>query len=158
MDTEFNDAIHDTGDYDMMKLKPNYYMMNGRIFTADLKNPLSTVADPRDVIAAKEGETVLVRFLAMGWEHTFMFHPHAYHMQVIGLDGRGLDSPYWKDTLPITSGERVDVLIPVKDKKDKICMSCGLGKGLSIAHDHNLRGETSAGKYPRGPLTVFSVE
>jgi FtsP/CotA-like multicopper oxidase with cupredoxin domain len=158
MDTEFNDAIHDSGDYDMMKLKPNYYMMNGRIFTADLKNKLSTIADPRDVIAGKEGETVLIRFLAMGWEHTFMFHPHAYHMQVIGMDGRGLDSPYWKDTLPITSGERVDVLVPIKDKKDKVCMSCGLGKGLSIAHDHNLRGETSAGKYPRGPLTVFSVE
>jgi FtsP/CotA-like multicopper oxidase with cupredoxin domain len=158
MDTEFNDAIHDTGDYDMMKLRPNYYMMNGRIFTADLTNKLSTVADPRDVIAAKEGETVLIRFLAMGWEHQFMFHPHAYHMQVVGMDGRGLDSPYWKDTLPISSGERVDVLVPVHDKKDKVCMSCGLGKGLSIAHDHNLRGETSAGKYPRGPLTVFSIE
>lgn len=158
MDTEFNDAIHDTGDYDMMKMRPNYYMLNGRIFTANLKNPKSTINDPRDVIAAKEGETVLIRMLAMGWEHTFMFHPHAYHMRVIGMDGRGLDSPYWKDTLPITSGERVDVLVTFQDKRDKVCMSCGLGKGLSIAHDHNLRGETSAGKYPKGPLTVFSAE
>jgi hypothetical protein len=37
-------------------------------------------------------------------------------------------------------------------------MSCGLGRGISIAHDHNLRAETSNGKYPQGPLTVFIVQ
>src|SRR6185369_1550364 len=47
VDTEHNDAIHDVGDYDMMKFKPNYWLVNGRIFTADLGNKLSTVADPR---------------------------------------------------------------------------------------------------------------
>jgi FtsP/CotA-like multicopper oxidase with cupredoxin domain len=158
MDTEHNDAIRDAGDYDMKKFKTNYFLLNGRIFTADLKNPLSTVADVRSVIKAKEGETVLLRMLAMGWEHVFAFHPHAYHMQVIGTDGRALEAPYWKDTLPLTSGERYDVLVPIRDKRDKICMSCGLGKGLSVAHDHNLRGQASGGKYPRGPLTVFAVE
>jgi plastocyanin len=107
---------------------------------------------------APMGETILIRMMAMGWDHTFAFHPHAYHMQVIGLDGRGLDSPYWKDTLPIASGERIDVLVPVHGKKDGLCLSCRLGKGLSIAHDHNLHGETSAGKYPRGPLVVFAIE
>ena len=76
----------------------------------------------------------------------------------MGTDGRPLDSPYWKDTLPIVSGERYDVLVPIHGKKDAVCMSCGLGKGLSILHDHNLRAETSAGKYPRGPLTVFAIE
>ena len=94
----------------------------------------------------------------MGWDHTFAFHPHAYHMQVVGLDGRGLDSPYWKDTLPFVSGERVDVLVPIHGKKDGYCLSCKLGKGISIAHDHNLRAETSGGKYPRGPLTIFAIE
>ena len=158
MDTEHNDSIHDTGDYDMSKFKTNYFMANGRIFTADLANPLSTVADPKTLIVAKENEVVLLRLLAMGWDHTFAFHPHAYHMQVVGMDGRGLDSPYWKDTLPITSGERIDVLVPITSKKDAICMSCRLGKGYSIAHDHNLRAETSGGKYPRGPLVVFKVE
>ena len=151
MDTEMNNAIHDVGDYDMMKMKPNYDMLNGRIFTSDLTNPLSTIADPRDVIYAKEGETVLLRMLAIGWEHTFAFHPHAYHMQVIGTDGRGLDSPYWKDTLPIMSGERYDVLIPIKGKRDGICLSCHLGRGISIAHDHNLRGESKRRQVPARP-------
>src|SRR5207248_656137 len=77
---------------------------------------------------------------------------------VIGTDGRGLDSPYWKDTLPIVSGEKYDVLVKINTKKDAICVSCRLGKGLSIAHDHNLHGQASGGKYPRGPLTVFTVE
>lgn len=158
LDTRHNDAIHDTGDFDMSTFKTNYFLLNGRIFTADLKNPLSTVADPNTVIKAKEGETVLLRMLVMGWDHTFAFHPHAYHMQVIGTDGRALDSPYWKDTLPMVSGERYDVLVPIHGKKDGLCLGCGLGKGLSIAHDHNLRAETSGGKYPRGPLTVFAIE
>jgi FtsP/CotA-like multicopper oxidase with cupredoxin domain len=158
LDTKHNDAIRDLGDYDMTKFRTNYFLLNGRIFTADLKNPLSTVSDPRSFIKAKEGETVLLRMLAMGWDHTFMFHPHAYHLKVIGTDGRGLDSPYWKDTLPIASGERYDVLVPIHGKKDAICVSCSLGKGLSIAHDHNLRAQASGGKYPRGPLTVFMVE
>jgi len=158
LDTRHNDAIHDLGDYDMSKFKTDYYLLNGRIFTADLTNPLSTVADQRSVIKAKEGETVLLRMLVMGWDHTFVFHPHAYHMQVVGTDGRGLQSPYWKDSLPIVSGERYDVLVPIHGKKDSVCLSCRLGKGLSIAHDHNLRGESSGGKYPKGPLTVFQVE
>jgi FtsP/CotA-like multicopper oxidase with cupredoxin domain len=158
LDTDHNDAIHDVGDYDMMKFRANYYLLNGRIFTADLKNPLSTIADPNSLIKAKEGETVLLRLLAMGFDHTFVLHPHAYHMQVVATDGRELPAPYWKDTIPFHSGERYDVLVPIHGKKDAVCMSCGLGKGLSIMHDHNLRGEASAGKYPRGPLTVFSIE
>jgi FtsP/CotA-like multicopper oxidase with cupredoxin domain len=158
MDTEHNDSIHDAGSYDMMKWKTNYFLLNGRIFTADLKNALSTVNDPNSLIKAKEGETVLLRLLAMGFDHTFVLHPHAYHMQVVGTDGRALDHPYWKDTLPFTSGERYDVLVPIHGKKDAVCLSCQLGKGLSIMHDHNLRGETSSGTYPRGPLTVFAIE
>jgi FtsP/CotA-like multicopper oxidase with cupredoxin domain len=158
MDTKHNEAIRQKGEYDMLKWKSDYFLLNGRIFTADLKNPLSTVADPRSVIKAKDGETVLLRLVEANFDHVTAFHPHAYHMKVIATDGRKLDSPYWKDTLPISSGERYDVLIPIINKRNKICMSCGLGKGLSIAHDHNMSGMVSTGKYPRGPLTVFSIE
>lgn len=157
LDSRHNDAIHDTGDYDMMKWKTDYFMINGRIFTADLTNPLSTATDPHSRIKAKEGQTILLRLLAIGWDHTFAFHPHAYHLQVVGSDGRPLDAPYWKDTLPIVSGERYDVLVPVQGKKDAICLSCRMGKGLSIAHDHNLRGQASSGRYPRGAVVVFEI-
>jgi FtsP/CotA-like multicopper oxidase with cupredoxin domain len=158
LDTAHNEAIKTEGSYDMMKWKSDYFLLNGRIFVSDLTNPLSTIADPKSAIVANEGETVLLRFIAMGSDHTFAYHPHAYHMQVIGTDGRGLDSPYWKDTLPLVSGERYDVLIPIINKRNKVCMSCGMGKGISIAHDHNLRGEASGGQYPKGPLTVFIIK
>ncbi len=158
MDTAHNEAIRTRGDYDMLKWKSDYFLLNGRIFTADLKNPLSTIADPRSVIKAKEGETVLLRLVEASFNHVTAFHPHAYHMKVIGMDGRKLDSPYWKDTIPLASGERYDVLVPIIQKRNTVCLSCGFGKGISIAHDHNLGGMASTGKYPRGPLTIFAVE
>lgn len=158
MDTRHNEAIREEGEYDLSKWKSDYFLLNGRIFTADLGNPLSTIADPKTVIKAKEGETVLLRLMGVGFSRDFVFHPHAYHMKVIGTDGRGLESPFWKDTLPIASGERYDVLVPVIGKRNKVCMSCGMGKGISIAHDHNLGNMASTGKYPRGPLTIFVVE
>lgn len=158
MDTEHNEAIRDKGRYDMLEWKSDFFLLNGRIFTADLTNPLSTINDPNTRIVAQEGETVLLRLLAIGYGHTFAFHPHAYHMKVVGTDGRKLDVPYWKDTIPIVSGERYDVLVPIHKKKNMICPSCGLGKGISIAHDHNMGGMVSTGKYPRGPLTIFEVK
>jgi len=158
IDTAHNEAIRTRGDYDMTKWKSDYYLLNGRIFTADLKNPLSTIADGRSVIKAKEGETVLLRLVEASFSHVTAFHPHAYHLKVVGIDGRKLDSPYWKDTIPLASGERYDVLVPIIQKRNTVCLSCGFGKGISIAHDHNLGGMVSSGKYPRGPLTIFAVE
>ncbi len=158
MDSAHNEAIRTRGDYEMLKWKTDYFLLNGRIFTDDLTNPLSTIADPRSVIRAKEGETVLLRLVDASFSHVTAFHPHAYHMKVIGIDGRKLESPYWKDTIPIASGERYDVLVPIIQKRNTVCLSCGFGKGMSIAHDHNLGGMVSTGKYPRGPLTIFAVE
>jgi FtsP/CotA-like multicopper oxidase with cupredoxin domain len=158
MDTRHNEAIRTQGDYDMLKWKSDYFLLNGRIFTADLNNKLSTIHDPRSVIKAKEGETVLLRLVEASFTHITAFHPHAYHMKVVGTDGRKLDSPYWKDTIPIASGERYDVLVPIIKKRNTVCLSCGFGKGLSVAHDHNMGGMVSTGKYPRGPLTIFAVE
>ncbi len=158
VDTKHNEAIRTEGTYNMMEFKGDYYLLNGRIFVSNLKNPLSTVADPNSVIVANEGETVLLRILVMSFEHAFVLHPHAYHMQVIGTDGRPLTAPYWKDTLPVQSGERYEVLVPIINKRNKVCLSCGMGKGVSIFHDHNFRGETSNGQYPKGPLTVFVVK
>lgn len=158
MDTEHNQAIKEKGRYDMFQWKSDYFLMNGRIFSADLANPLSTIADPNTKIVCKVGETVLLRFWAMGHSHVFAMHAHAYHMQVIATDGRRLDSPYWKDTLPIMSGERYDVLVKIGPKHKGVCQSCNIGKGVSIMHDHNMQGQTSGGAYPQGPLTIFSVE
>jgi FtsP/CotA-like multicopper oxidase with cupredoxin domain len=157
MDTEHNEAIREKGRYDMFQWKSDYFLMNGRIFHSNLENPLSTIADPRSRLVCSVGETVLIRMWAMGSQHTFAMHPHAYHMKVIATDGRKLDTPYWKDTLPIVSGERYDVLVKIAPKNTGICPSCNSGAGVSILHDHNMQGQTSGGAYPQGPLTIFEV-
>jgi FtsP/CotA-like multicopper oxidase with cupredoxin domain len=77
---------------------------------------------------------------------------------VIGTDGRKLRSPYEKDTLLIGSGERYDILYKIPDFSSKRqCLSCNIGAGISIAHDHNMRAMVSTGIYPHGPLTIFDV-
>lgn len=157
MDSKHNEAMRDTGRYNMLDFKGDYYLLNGRIFTSNLTNPLSTISDPRSTIVANVGETVLLRFLAFSYNHTFLIHPHGYHMQVIGTDGRKLPYSYEKDTLPVFSGERYDVLIKIGKKHKGVCTSCFLGPGLSIIHDHNMRGVVSGGKYPQGVLTVIAV-
>ncbi len=109
-------------------------------------------------MVAYDGETVLVRLMAIGYDHIYAWHPHAYHGLVIGTDGRKLRSPYEKDTLLIGSGERYDILYKVPDFSSKRqCLSCNIGPGISIAHDHNLMGMVSTGIYPHGPLTIFDV-
>jgi FtsP/CotA-like multicopper oxidase with cupredoxin domain len=158
MDTEHNEAMREKGRYDMFQWKSDYFLLNGRIFHANLENPLSTIADPKTRIKCKVGETVLLRFWSMGNSHVWAMHPHAYHMKVIATDGRRLDVPYWKDTLPIMSGERYDVLVTIGEKHKGVCQSCNIGKGVSIMHDHNMRGQTAGGSYPQGCLTIFEVE
>ena len=157
MDTKFAEAIREKGRYNLLDWKTDYWLLNGRIFVDNLKNPLSTVNDPNSRIVCHVGETVLLRMLAVGMKHTFAIHPHGYHFTVIGTDGRKFPFAYEKDTLPIVSGERYDVLIHPGPKHKGLCTSCNIGKGISIMHDHNLAGEASDGVYPKGPLTIVEV-
>lgn len=74
------------------------------------------------------------------------------------LDGRKLKSSYEKDTLCIASGERIDILVKIPHfTSQKKCLSCNLGAGITIMHDHNLREMVSTGKYPMGALTIFDI-
>ena len=75
-------------------------------------------------------------FVVRGWFPARGEFPRSIEL---AFDGRALEHPYWKDTLPFLSGERYDVLVPIHGKKDAVCMSCGLGKGLSIMHDQATR-------------------
>lgn len=158
MDTKHNQAIRDEGQYNMLDWKSDYWLINGRIFMSDLANPLSSINDPKTRLVAHVGETVLLRVVSVGNNHTSVLHPHGYHFQVIGTDGRKLPYPYEKDSLPISSGERYEVLVKIGEKHKGLCTSCNIGKGISIMHDHNLRGVASDGKYPKGALTIFEVQ
>jgi FtsP/CotA-like multicopper oxidase with cupredoxin domain len=159
IDSEYMEMLRTLGHLRRgLDWKSNYFMINGRIYTHNLKNPLSTVNDPRSRIVAYDGETVLIRLMAIGYDHIFAWHPHAHHGTTIGKDGRKLKSPYEHDTQLIGSGERYDILykIPSASSK-KTCLSCNIGPGISIAHDHNMKGMVSTGVYPHGAMTIFDI-
>lgn len=156
--SDATDQLRTTGICNGLEWKANYYLVNGKVFTENLTNPLSIINDPRSRIVAYENETILLRIIAIGADHTFALHPHGYHMTVVGTDGRKLKSPYEKDTLCVSSGERYDVLVKIpKFSSQKKCLSCNYSAGVSIMHDHNLRGTVSTGKYPLGALTIFDI-
>ncbi|MCF6150605.1 MAG: multicopper oxidase domain-containing protein [Candidatus Kuenenia sp.] len=159
VDSEYMEMLREEGNIRRgLDWKSNYFMLNGRIFMDNIHNPLSTINDPKTRIVAYEGETVLIRLMAIGYNHIFAWHPHGFHGLVIGTDGRKLSSPYEKDTLLIGSGERYDILYKIPDFSSKReCLSCNYGPGISIAHDHNMMGMVSQGIYPHGPMTIFDV-
>lgn len=154
-----NEQLQETGVvHGLQDWKADYFLINGRTYTDNLYHPLSVINDPRSRIVVYEDETVLLRLMAIGADHVFALHPHGYHMEVVALDGRKLKSSYEKDTLCITSGERIDVLVKIPHfVSQRKCLSCNLGAGVTIMHDHNLRGMVSAGKYPMGALTIFDA-
>ncbi len=154
-----NEQLQESGVvHGLQDWKADYFLINGRTYTDNPYHPRSAINDPRTRIVAYEDETVLIRFMAIGADHVFAIHPHGYHMEVVALDGRKLKSSYEKDTLCITSGERIDVLVRIPHfASQKKCLSCNLGAGVTIMHDHNLRGMVSTGKYPMGALTIFDV-
>ncbi|MFN3532896.1 MAG: multicopper oxidase domain-containing protein [Candidatus Brocadia sp.] len=159
VDSEYMEMLRAEGNIRRgLDWKPNYFMLNGRIYMDDLSNPFSTINDPKTRIVAYEGETVLIRLMAVGYNHIFAWHSHGFHGLVIGTDGRKLSYPYEKDTLLIGSGERYDILYKIPDYSAKRgCLSCNYGPGISIAHDHNMMGMVSQGIYPHGPQTFFDV-
>ncbi|KAB2833715.1 MAG: multicopper oxidase domain-containing protein, partial [Candidatus Brocadia sp.] len=159
VDSEYMEMLRTEGSIRRgLDWKSNYFMLNGRIFLDNLVNPLSTINDPKTRIVAYEGETVLVRLMAVGYNHIFAWHPHGFHGLVIATDGRKLSYPYEKDTLLIGSGERYDILYKIPDfSANRGCLSCNYGPGISIAHDHNMMGMVSQGIYPHGPQTFFDV-
>lgn len=159
VDSEYMEMLRTEGNIRRgLDWKSNYFMLNGRIFMDNLTNPLSTINDPKTRIVAYEGETVLIRLMAVGYNHIYAWHPHGYHGLIIGTDGRKLSYPYEKDTLLIGSGERYDILYKIPDFSSKRgCLSCNYGPGISLAHDHNMMGMVSQGVYPHGPQTIFDV-
>ncbi|GJQ60136.1 MAG: hypothetical protein D8M57_14995 [Candidatus Scalindua sp. AMX11] len=159
IDSEYMEMLRDKGDIKRgLDWKSNYFMLNGRIFMDKLDNPLSTINDPKTRLVAYDGETVLVRLMAITYDHTFMWHPHGYHGLIVGMDGRKLPAPYEKDSIRIGSGERIDILYNIPDfSSQQLCLSCNRGAGITIAHDHNLMGMVSNGIYPHGGLTIFDV-
>jgi FtsP/CotA-like multicopper oxidase with cupredoxin domain len=124
-------------DMNWNNYKANYFLINGKAWP-------DTMMDPRDNIDGTIGQTVLVRLINTGY-NVHSLHSHGFHFLVVGTDGRKLDSPYYKDTVDISPGERYDVIF----KLDQV--------GRYMFHDHIESNMTNDGKYPGGMATMISV-
>ncbi len=124
-------------DVNWTNYHPNYFLMNGKGWP-------DTMMDPTTSVNATVGQTVLVRLINTGYAVHSM-HTHGFHFQVIGTDGRKLDSPYYKDTLLVAPGERYDVMLKLNQV------------GRFMFHDHIEQNTTNDGDYLGGMTTMINV-
>lgn len=144
--SEMDSAMHQTDyvglyqggdDPNWTKYQPDYFFINGKAWP-------DTMMDANDNVQATVGQTVLVRLINAGYV-VHSIHTHGFHFQVIGSDGRKLDSPYYKDTISLGPGERYDILLNLNLA------------GRFMFHDHIEQYTTNNGDYPGGMLTMISV-
>lgn len=98
-----------------------------------------------DPVAIKEDETLKLRLVNVG--HTqHAFHIHGHHFKITHKDGYPLDSPYMADTIPMSPGERYDVLIE------------GNNPGVWMLHDHIGKNAMNDHISPGGIMTHLVYE
>jgi len=97
-----------------------------------------------ELLTAKLGEKVLIRFLNAGFMH-HPLHLHGMAMQVVAKDGWPLPQPYYCDTVDIAPGNRYDAIIDCTEA------------GVWVFHCHVLNhAETPSGFF--GMATAIKVE
>lgn len=106
------------------KREYNYFTVNGKAFP-------DTVP-----VEGKVGEQVKIRFINMGYR-SFSIHSHGYGGLITHLDGFPVPQPYQRDIYTVAPGERMDVLITLKE-------------GIYPWHDHGLENVLNNGEYLGG--------
>ncbi len=109
----------------------DYFSINGKSFPLD------------QPIRVKHGDVLSLRLINPAMQNVSM-HLHGHDMLIVRRDGRLLKSPYWVDTIQLTSGERYEAIV-----------FCNHTEGRFIFHDHIDKHATNAGKYPGGIITVL---
>ncbi|MBO0792897.1 MAG: multicopper oxidase family protein [Ktedonobacteraceae bacterium] len=136
-DDDYNTLFKGSPETNWTQYHPNYFLINGKAWP-------DTMMDPTTSITATVGQKVLVRLINAGNIMRAM-HSHGFHFQVIGTDGRKLDSPYFKDTLAIAPGERYDILLDLNQV------------GRYMFHDHVEYATTNNGVAVGGIVTMINV-
>jgi FtsP/CotA-like multicopper oxidase with cupredoxin domain len=134
---DYNNLYKGGTDVNWTNYHPNYFLINGKAWP-------DTMMNPDDNINATVGQTVLVRLINTGYE-VHSIHSHGFHFTVIGSDGRKLASPYDKDTIDVSPGERYELLFHLNQP------------GRYMFHDHIEQNTTNNGAYPGGMMTMINV-
>lgn len=110
----------------------NYFSINGKSFP--MTQPLRV----------KEGDVLRLRLIAATIPASF--HLHGHDMLVTHKDGLQLEHPYPADVIPLSPGERIDVIVQMNNP------------GIWMTHDHIEHHTTNNGKEHGGSMLVVEYE
>lgn len=110
----------------------NYFSINGKSFPTN--QPLRV----------KEGDVLRMRLIAASIP--VAFHLHGHDMLVTHKDGTELKNPYPADVVPLSPGERIDVIVEMNNP------------GIWMTHDHIDHHTTNNGKEHGGSMLVVEYE
>lgn len=127
LDDRLNSAIAGGGTYDMEDYEPNYFFVNGLSFP-------DTAGDNDTLVTMSVGEDVALRFVNTGLI-TNPMHFHGYHVDVATRNRVPETAIITKDTVLVTVGECVDVILPCSQA------------GVYPLHTHYVPGVTANGVY-----------
>lgn len=115
IDSVMHEAVVPNEYYDMLKFKPDYWLINGRAYPDTLNEDQLSSQPYGAKISCRSGERVLLRLLNAGFQdHTF------YLGGLVGtvvaedsfpLIGSGVDGSYEKMDITLGAGQSVDVII-----------------------------------------------
>jgi FtsP/CotA-like multicopper oxidase with cupredoxin domain len=110
----------------------NYFSINGKSFP--MTQPLRV----------KQGDVLRLRLIAATIPTSF--HLHGHDMLVTHKDGLPLEHPYPADVVPLSPGERIDVIVEMNNP------------GIWMTHDHIEHHTTNNGKEMGGSMLVVEYE
>lgn len=110
----------------------NYFSINGKSFPTN--QPLRV----------KKGDVLRLRLISASIP--VAFHLHGHDMLVTHKDGKPLPNPYEADVVPLSPGERYDVIVEMNNP------------GIWMTHDHIEHHTTNNGKDHGGSMLVVEYE
>ncbi|MDP6956798.1 MAG: multicopper oxidase domain-containing protein [Planctomycetota bacterium] len=115
----------------------NYFTLNGLGFP-------DTASDADTVVAAAQGERVLIRLGNLGRTRQAI-HFHGFHCNIATFNNVPETNFGEKDTVQVATGTTTDVIFNANQL------------GIFPLHPHNVQAVTANGSYPFGQLTLIVV-
>jgi FtsP/CotA-like multicopper oxidase with cupredoxin domain len=124
------------GNADNVEIKPTFFAINGKSYPATMEN---------GHLKIKKGEYIRIRLVNAGFIDHHM-HLHGHQFWKVAEDGNPLPQPYRLNTVPVTPGKTVDIIV------------YGDNPGFWDFHDHMDLHTRNHGVTPGGMITMLEYE
>ena len=151
--SEIDSGMHDNVEpgvyYDMLKFKPDYWVINGRSFPDSINEDNNSNQPYSSRIECRAGERVLLRIINAGFQnHTF--HLGGFTGRVVAEDSFPLvaaemDATYEKTGITLGSGQSIDLILTPETP------------GRFYLYDREYHHLVNNNVFPGGMMTVIDV-